>query len=151
MDIYDPNMTEDQMFARMVGVLDHEFVHHLQRSGAFSQAEWKQIVKYLQNNQAYGRDGSVIKGQTWWERARDQNPREDGESDAEYASKIARARQCPKRSGRGRKTRKQLQRNRPAFSGASSRSSRRSAGSASLIPASSRSSGRSTKASAPVS
>ena len=85
MDLYDPNLNEDQLYAKLVGVINHEFVHALQRAGSFTPAEWKVITKYLKSNQAYGRDGEKIPGQTWWERAEQMYGAQDQERVAREA------------------------------------------------------------------
>lgn len=88
-DIAPMNMTEDELYTRLAGVVDHEFVHVLQRAGAFTKTEWKRIIRYLQNNQAVERDGTQIPGQTWWDRAAVMYPRGKNDTDESYNYRVA--------------------------------------------------------------
>lgn len=75
-DVYSPGLTEQQFIDKAAGVIDHETIHALYDSGAFSDKEKKALAKYVATTKA------ILNGKpqpyTWLERAahlyKDQSP-----------------------------------------------------------------------------
>jgi len=45
MGIYDPKLSEDELFDRLARVMDHEAIHALKSLGKFSDAEWASLTR----------------------------------------------------------------------------------------------------------
>jgi hypothetical protein len=45
MGIYDPKLSEDELFDRLARVMDHEAIHALKSLGKFSEAEWASLTR----------------------------------------------------------------------------------------------------------
>jgi Histidine kinase-, DNA gyrase B-, and HSP90-like ATPase len=50
-DIYDPNLSIDQIVGKMMDVLNHEVVHSLKEAGLFKAGEWKVLENYVKNGE----------------------------------------------------------------------------------------------------
>ena len=49
MEIYDPNLTEEQLAQKIGGVLNHEIIHALRGLGVFTDKEWNTLTEAAKN------------------------------------------------------------------------------------------------------
>ena len=49
MEIYDPNLTEEQLAQKIGGVLNHEIIHALRGLGVFTDKEWNTLTQAAKN------------------------------------------------------------------------------------------------------
>lgn len=63
MEAYNPNLTYEQNLKNLIKVVDHEVVHALRATGAWSPNEWMNITKYVRTAK------DPITGETYFEKA----------------------------------------------------------------------------------
>lgn len=87
MGIYDPNMSAQETFDAISGVMNHEVIHALRNLGLFTDAEWKTLSDLAARQQYMKMKGGKLtqRGYTYLQRARQMYPDDTNEVHVEEA------------------------------------------------------------------
>ena len=85
MSIYDPSVTDDELYVSLRNVLNHEIIHAIKEIGLFTDAEYKTLVKAATNTKyvAIKQGKGEKRAYTFLDRAVMLNPKDQNLSEAE--------------------------------------------------------------------
>ena len=85
MSIYDPSVTDDELYVSLRNVLNHEIIHAIKEIGLFTDAEYKTLVKAATNTKyvAIKQGKGEKRAYTFLDRAIMLNPKDQNLSEAE--------------------------------------------------------------------
>ncbi len=71
MEIYDPNLSEQELALKLRGVMNHEMIHALRGLGLFTDAEWKTLTKAAETRKRVRYVGGKLREReyTYYDRA----------------------------------------------------------------------------------
>lgn len=88
LDIYDPNLSESELLARMASVIDHEMIHAARAKGMFTDQQWNTLKRYVTNKKVPGKEYTYLDRAT---RIYAQQAQVEGNPDLIYEEAIAEA------------------------------------------------------------